>query len=165
MNRKLPWIALWFVLGALQGVAGAVSPLRDALAMIETGATSPSAGASDHIVGGSGEISRFQIMPSVWKAYTRSRRHTDPEVAWNVTRRILSDRVGSFKKATGRPPEPVEVYLLWNKPGHFEGVGYRLEKVSKVYRDRAERFGNLYRNLVGPPVGRPDPVAEVVSER
>lgn len=133
--------------------------------MIETGATSPSAGASDRIVGGSGEISRFQIMPSVWKAYTRSRRHTDPEVAWNVTRRILSDRVGSFKKATGRPPEPVEVYLLWNKPGHFEGVGYHLEKVSKVYRDRAERFGNLYRNLVGNPDGRPDVLAEVVSGR
>ncbi len=131
------------------------SPLRDALAMIETGASSPVAGDPDHVIGGSGEVSRFQIMPRVWKAYTKSRNHTNPEVAWTVTRRILADRVGSFEKATGRPPEPIEVYLLWNKPGHFEGVGYRLERVSRIYRDRAQRFQNLYLTMGGGPVTRP----------
>ena len=146
----------WILAGALLGGAACMaSPLRDALAMIETGATSPVPGDPDHVIGGSGEISRFQIMPGVWKAYTRSRNHTNPEVAWTVTRRILADRVRSFEKATGRIPEPVEVYLLWNKPGHFEGVGYRLEKVSKTYRDRAERFQNLYQNFGGGPVTRP----------
>lgn len=142
-------IALWF------GGSLSASPLRDALAMIETGASSPAAGDSDHVVGGSGEISRFQIMPMVWKAYTKSKNHTNPEVAWTVTRRILADRVGSFEKATGRPPEPIELYLLWNKPGHFEGVGYRLEKVSRTYRDRARRFQNLYLTLGGGPVNSP----------
>jgi hypothetical protein len=131
------------------------SPLRDALAMIETGASSPVAGDPDHVIGGSGEVSRFQIMPGVWKAYTKSRNHTNPEVAWTVTRRILADRVGSFEKATGRPPEPIEVYLLWNKTGHFEGVGYRLERVSLIYRDRAQRFQNLYLTMGGGPVTRP----------
>ncbi len=131
------------------------SPLRDALAMIETGASSPVAGDPDHVIGGSGEVSRFPIMPGVWKAYTKSRNHTNPEVAWTVTRRILADRVGSFEKATGRPPEPIEVYLLWNKPGHFEGVGYRLERVSLIYRDRAQRFQNLYLTMGGGPVTRP----------
>ena len=131
------------------------SPLRDALAMIETGASSPVAGDPDHVIGGSGEVSRFQIMPGVWKASTKSRNHTNPEVAWTVTRRILADRVGSFEKATGRPPEPIEVYLLWNKPGHFEGVGYRLERVSLIYRDRAQRFQNLYLTMGGGPVTRP----------
>ena len=131
------------------------SPLRDALAMIETGASSPVAGDPDHVIGGSGEVSRFQIMTGVWKAYTKSRNHTNPEVAWTVTRRILADRVGSFEKATGRPPEPIEVYLLWNKPGHFEGVGYRLERVSLIYRDRAQRFQNLYLTMGGGPVTRP----------
>ncbi|MBM3851385.1 MAG: hypothetical protein FJ396_14625 [Verrucomicrobia bacterium] len=124
--------------------------------MIETGATSPAAGEPDHVVGGSGEISRFQIMPAVWRTYTKSKNHTNPEVAWTVTRRILADRVGAFEKAMGRVPEPIEVYLLWNKPGHFEGVGYRLEKVSKTYRERAQRFQNLYNNLGGGPVSRPD---------
>lgn len=131
------------------------SPLRDALAMIETGASSPVAGDPDHVIGGSGEVSRFQIMPRVWRAYTKSRNHTNPEVAWTVTRRILADRVGGFEKATGRPPEPIEVYLLWNKPGHFEGVGYRLERVSRSYRARAQRFHNLYRTMGGGPVTKP----------
>ncbi len=131
------------------------SQLRDALAMIETGASSPVAGDPDHVIGGSGEVSRFQIMPEVWKAYTKSINHTNPEVAWTVTRRILANRVGSFEKATGRPPEPIEVYLLWNKPGHFEGVGYRLERVSLIYRERAQRFQNLYRSMGGGPVTRP----------
>jgi hypothetical protein len=165
MNLRLPWTLACLLFGVAMEMARADSPLRDALAMIETGATSPAAGDADHVVGGSGEISRFQIMPSVWKSYTRSRRHTDPEVAWNVTRRILADRVGSFEKATGRAPEPVEVYLLWNKPGHFEGVGYRLDKVSKTYRDRAERFQNLYRNLGGRPVNPPGLSARTRSER
>ena len=131
------------------------SPLRDALAMIETGATSPVAGDPDHVIGGSGEVSRFQIMPEVRKAYTKSINHTNPEVAWTVTRRILANRVGSFEKATGRPPEPIEVYLLWNKPGHFEGVEYRIERVSLIYRERAQRFQNLYRSMGGGPVTRP----------
>ena len=131
------------------------SPLRDALAMIETGASSPVAGDPDHVIGGSGEVSRFQIMPGVWKAYTKSRNHTNPEVAWTVTRRSVADRVGSVEKATGRPPDPIEVYLLWNKPGHFEGVGYRLERVSLIYRDRAQRFQNLYLTMGGGPVTRP----------
>ena len=131
------------------------SPLRDALAMIETGASSPVAGDPDHVIGGSGEVSRFQIMPEVWKAYTKSINHTNPEVAWTVTRRILANRVGSFEKATGRPPEPIEVYLLWNKPGYFEGVGYRLERVSLIYRERAQRFQNLYHSMGGGPVTRP----------
>ncbi len=136
------------------------SPLRDALAMIETGATSPVAGDPDHVIGGSGEVSRFQIMPGVWKAYTKSINHTNPEVAWTVTRRILANRLGSFEKAAGRPPEPIEVYLLWNKPGHFEGVGYRLERVSGIYRDRAQRFHNLYLTMGGGPVTRATLVEE-----
>ena len=141
------------------------SPLRDALAMIETGASSPVAGDPDHVIGGSGEVSRFQIMPVVWRTYTKSRNHTNPEVAWTVTRRILADRVGGFEKATGRSPEPIEVYLLWNKPGHFEGVGYRLERVSRSYRDRAQRFHNLYRTMGGGPVTRPTLTDEVAPNR
>lgn len=141
------------------------SPLRDALAMIETGASSPVAGDPDHVIGGSGEVSRFQIMPVVWRVYTKSRNHTNPEVAWTVTRRILADRVGGFEKATGRSPEPIEVYLLWNKLGHFEGVGYRLERVSRSYRDRAQRFHNLYRTMGGGPVTRPTLTDEVAPNR
>jgi len=37
----------------------------------------------------------------------------------------------------------VELYLLWNKPGHFEATGYRVEQVKRDYQLRAERFANL----------------------
>jgi len=61
-----------------------------------------------------------------------------------------------LREGHGAGARALEVYLLWNKPGHFEGVGYRLEKVSKTYRERAQRFQNLYNNLGGGPVSRPD---------
>ena len=70
-----------------------------------------------------------------------------------------------FEKSTGRPPEPVELYLLWNKPGHFEGVGYRVDKVPRVYRARAQRFHNLYQTMGGGPVMLPALTDEAVPNR
>jgi hypothetical protein len=62
--------------------------------------------------------------------------------------------VKEFQKSTGREPQPVEIYLLWNKPGHFAATGYDLGKVSKPYRERAQRFENLYQRInVQPVVG------------
>lgn len=147
-------IPLFLVFAAALVPGLGASPLRDSLAMFETGATSPRPSAADHVRGGSGEISRFQIMPDVWRAYTRSKDHTNPEVAWTVTQRILNDRVKEFQKSTGREPQPLEIYLLWNKPGHFAATGYDLGKVSKLYRERAQRFENLYQRInVQPVVG------------
>lgn len=122
-------------------------PLRDSLAMFESGATVPDRSAADLMRGGSGEISRFQIMPEVWRAYSPSLEYADPEIAWNVARRILDDRIRHFQTVTNRPPTAVEVYLLWNKPGHFETAGFDVKSVKKTYRVRAERFGNLYSRL------------------
>ena len=61
--------------------------------------------------------------------------------------------------------KPVEFYLLWNKPGHFEGVGYRVDKVSRVYRARAQRFHNLYQTMGGGPVMLPALTDEAVPNR
>jgi len=100
-------------------------------------------GAADAMRGGSGEVSRFQIMPEVWRRYTRSRDYENPEVAWSVTQRILTDRVAQFRAATSREPNGLELYLLWNKPGHFAENGYRASRVKTDYRQRAQRFANL----------------------
>lgn len=115
--------------------------------MFESGATGPEASSADWVRGGAGEISRFQILPDVWRAYSKSRDYTNPQVAWTVARRILDDRISDFQKATGRPPKPVELYLLWNKPGHFAAKGYSVRKVSSHYRLKAQRFENLFRYL------------------
>src|SRR5882724_10599155 len=50
---------------------------RFALGMIETA-------NNDEEIGGAGEVSRYQIMPSVWKHYSDSRRYQDPEVSLEV---------------------------------------------------------------------------------
>lgn len=140
------------VLVLLQGVAWC-SPVRDSLAMFESGATGPEASAADRVRGGAGEISRFQILPEVWRAYSKSKDYTNPQVAWTVARRILDDRISDFHKATGRPPKPVELYLLWNKPGHFAAKGYSVKKVASHYRLKAQRFENLFRHLEAKAVG------------
>ncbi len=118
-------------------------PLRQSLGMFESGATTWQRSAADYVRGGSGEVSRFQIMPDVWRRYTRSREYDNPEVAWDVAQRILADRVADFRAATGREPNGLELYLLWNKPGHFETVHYQASRVKADYRQRAQRFANL----------------------
>lgn len=118
-------------------------PVKHSLAMIETGATSSRKGKWDYTRGGSGEISRFQIMPDVWKRYTKSQNWTNPDIAWTVAKRILHDRVREFRSKVGRTPEPVELYLLWNKPGHFAANKYKFYLVKRTYLQRAKRFANL----------------------
>ena len=118
-------------------------PLRQSLGMFESGATSWQRSQADFMRGGSGEVSRFQIMPAVWRRYTKSREYENPEVAWTVAQRILADRIADFRTATGREPNGLELYLLWNKPGHFETAGYHTGQVKSDYRQRAQRFANL----------------------
>ena len=119
--------------------------LRDSLAMFESGAQQPQRCAADRLRGGSGEVSRFQIMPDVWRRYTRSRDYENPEVAWAVAERIIQDRKQWFSGATGREPSDLELYLLWNKPGHFRSARFSPQRVHPHFKERAERFANLIR--------------------
>ena len=144
-----------FAFLALHGVVWS-SPVRDSLAMFESGATGPEASAADRVRGGAGEISRFQILPEVWRAYSKSRDYTNPEVAWSVAQRILGDRISDFQKAMGRPPKPVELYLLWNKPGHFAAKGYSVKRVASHYRLKAQRYENLFRHFESQTAPEPE---------
>lgn len=141
MKRTFLALALvgWFGLCPCEAM-----PLRQSLAMFESGATSLQRSKADTLRGGSGEVSRFQIMPEVWRRYSKSQEYDNPEVAWAVTQRILADRTADFRKATGREPNALELYLLWNKPGHFEAQDYKASRVKADYRQRAQRFANLF---------------------
>jgi hypothetical protein len=123
--------------------AGVPSGLREALAEFETGATRPAVCAGDYMIGSRQEISRFQILPAVWKQYSKSRDYHDPKAAWNVAVKILGEREKAFRKATQRDWDYADIYLMWNAPGLYERVKWDRTKVSRVVRQRAERFSNL----------------------
>ena len=80
-----------------------------ALSMLETG-------NNDRMVGGAGEISRYQILKAEWHSVTNSPRYADPEIARSVTLTLLDRRVRSFRAAYHRNPTDFEFYGLWNRP-------------------------------------------------
>ncbi len=110
-----------------------------ALAQIESGHLKN----PDAAHGLAGEVSRFQILPGVWRSYSRSKNYSDPKVAWQVAHQILRDRQQWFILATGRAPTPFDLYVLWNKPGLYERVQFNRRRVPQRLRDVAERFENL----------------------
>ena len=117
----------------------ATAPIQWALAQIESGHyRNP-----DNVKGSSGEISRFQIMPEVWRSYTRSRKYSNPEVAWTVAQQILTERESWFVRATGRRPSAFDLYVMWNKPGLYERVDFDPVRLPPRLRDVANRFENL----------------------
>ncbi len=117
---------------------------RQVLAEFETGARQSTPCASDRVVGSQREISRYQILPSVWNEYSEARNFHDPNVAWRVTEKILRDREKAFRQGTGREWEPIDLYLMWNAPGAYARAKWDRRKVSRVVLARAKRFANLY---------------------
>ena len=118
--------------------AGILSTARMfALGMIETG-------NKDDVVGGLGEVSRYQIMPAVWKAYSESRSYRDTEVATEVARQHWRSLHEYFTKKTERAPTNFDMYVLWNtRFGYYAAKGFEPARLHPVVRDRAERFTNL----------------------
>lgn len=118
-------------------------PLRDALGHFESGATTSSRCAADAKVGSRREISRFQILPHVWRQYSKSGDYRNPDVAWAVTEKILAERHDWFFKATGREWDAIDLYIMWNAPGVYEKAKWDRRRVSRVVLERAQRFSNL----------------------
>ncbi len=123
-----------------------------ALAMIETGCTSEAQQQGDFKIGPSKEVSRYQLLPSVWRAGMKkaglsAAKTTDPIAARLVARTIWEERRQRFAKKTKREPSSREWYALWNAPGAFEKAGFQFEKLSKAVRERSERFANLVEDL------------------
>jgi hypothetical protein len=140
--RKLTY--LFLVVWLLAVGESQALPMWQSLGMFESGATKPTRSPADLKRGNSGEVSRYQIMPDVWRQYTSSKEYDNPNVAWAVAQRILEDRTRWFRGLTGRDPDAVELYLLWNKPGHFEATGFKTTSVKPRYKERAQRFANIY---------------------
>ena len=124
-------------LSALRGQA-ALSDL-DAISMIESG-------GNDRVVGASGEVSRYQIMPRVWRAYTTSRDYQNVWVSSEIAREHLGALLSTFQQETGRVARDFDLYVLWNAGvPYYRRIGFRPDRVGMKIRSRAERFVNLKR--------------------
>ena len=133
-----------FVLIGLNGALAAPPPgLREALAEFETGALTSKSCAADYAVGSRNEISRFQILPAVWREYSSSRDYQNPQTAWKVAEKILNDREQAFRQGTQREWDFTDIYLMWNAPGAYRRANWNRAKVSSVVLKRAQRFANL----------------------
>jgi hypothetical protein len=97
----------------------------EALSQIESG-------DCDVCVGRYGEVSRYQILPSVWRQYTKLPlgAATNPFTARNVAEAIMADR------ARGVMWTDSLWYMVWHRPG-------RIFKPTAREADRAQRFANL----------------------
>lgn len=99
---------------------------------------------NDWEIGGAGEVSRYQIMPSVWKHYSDSRSYQDPAVSWEVAQQHWSVLHATFKKQAHREPTGFDMYVLWNtRYGYYASKGFNPARLNPVVRDRAQRFTNL----------------------
>ena len=108
-----------------------------ALGAIETG-------YNDNEIGQAGEVSRYQIMPSVWKHYNHSSYYDNPQVSRAVAQQHWSSLRASFKKKTGREPDNFDMYVLWNTCyGYYASKGFHPGRLDSAVRDRAQRFVNL----------------------
>lgn len=103
--------------------------LFSALSQVESG-------DRDHAVGLKGEVTRFQILPAVWKRFGGVANPVEPVSALRVAELVMRPRVNSFIKTQGRPPSAQEWYLLWHCPA-------RVMKPRKSDTQKAERFANL----------------------
>jgi|SRR5437773_7238424 len=113
------------------------SKLSFALGMIESG-------NDDHGIGRAGEVSRYQIHPSVWKAYSLSTDYRNPEVSAQVARQHWNHLTNYFREYAGREPTPFDMYVLWNtRFGHYARKGFDPARLSTLIRGRAQRFVNL----------------------
>ncbi len=140
-------LCLGRLVAAAMAVASALAApamdVREALGHFETGAAQPTRCAADAKIGSRQEVSRFQILPTVWRRYSSSAEYENPDVAWNVARRILEERRQTFRRATGRECDGVDLYILWNAPGLYQRSRWDRGLVSPVVLERAQRFANL----------------------
>ena len=117
-------------------VRGGLSPL-EALSMIESG-------NNDQAVGKLGEVSRYQILPRVWRAYSSAWNYRNPQLASEVAEKHLNFLESGFRERTGREPSDFDRYVLWNAGlAYYTRIGFSPSRVHTVIRGRANRYVNL----------------------
>lgn len=138
------------ILSLLQTAAAAqVTPQRlAALSMLESG-------DNDQAIGHAGEISRYQILPTVFAKYffvvgrkcpsanaASAIAAANPFTARNIAAAVLQDRCKAFEIRFHRPPTDQEFYILWARPSWYFSRP-RLHADFMIVAERATRFESL----------------------
>lgn len=93
-------------------------------------------GTNDRAIGPRGEISRYQLKPTIWHHYTQSTRFYDPGQAYYVAKRHLRHLRAALAGANLKET-PEAIAMMWH---YGEGCRYA---VGKTEADYAQRFSNL----------------------
>lgn len=106
---------------------------------------------NDKAKGRHGELSRYQLKPSVWKQHfpsekdqrhipSAARRCAKAHLCWLELRLCLVKRT--------KDPQPRDVYAAWNLGLEaYSRRDYNFDRLPITIRQRAERFANLYSEL------------------
>lgn len=100
-------------------------------------------GSNDRAVGRAGEVSRYQILPGVWRKYSRSRDYGHASAS-PVARRHLAWLGRQYKTYCHREATLIDLACMWQ----VGFAGYRRHQFSPdligiSQRDRARRIMNL----------------------
>ena len=104
-------------------------------------------GGRDNVVGAAGEVSRYQILPAVWRATTKlpiERAAYRKGTAKAIARKILIARMREFERRFGRNPGASEIWLLWNAPT----MVYEKQLIDARRQVIADRFAGIIRQRI-----------------
>jgi hypothetical protein len=129
-GHSAPISAQWSSIKILPTIIQSID-LFQALAMVESG-------DNDFARGEHREVSRYQILPRVWRSATDLpfSAATNPLTARAVAGIVITKRWNWFVARYNRKPTLFEWYYLWNCPR-------QVMHPSCVERERAQRFVNL----------------------
>ena len=121
-----------------------------ALGQIETG-------MDDKAIGKNGEVSRYQILPNVWKElglFPYSKENWEnPNKAAQVAEVLIKRNERWHSECSSKMLDAVDAYIMWNAGfTYYKKRGFNKLSVSKRILNRAKRYENLlvvyHKNLV-----------------
>lgn len=147
--------AIGLILAAmLWATVGSGMSFWRALAEIESG-------QNDYAIGSVGEVSRYQIRPEIWKAFSAGHHYdyADRGAALSIAEKYLKRLKTEFAEATGRDASEEDCVIMW-KAGFsgYERRGFNPTRMSTAHQDRITRFHNLRMEDAMPaPLAAPKP--------
>lgn len=101
-------------------------------------------GGNDRARGKAGEVSRYQIMPGVWRSHSASRSYTNPTISSSVARKQLAQLETGYVKARGRFPSDADLAVMWQSGLEgYRRAQFTSTRLKPSQRDRLRRIMNL----------------------